>query len=103
MAEQGGFDIFLNLEKLQRLFEDLPAPSELATHDRVFGMRLVERPAGIFHVGAEKFRHQLIFHFLDARPVGVAKKETDHAVGEDPIDESIDDRSKLFFAAQALK
>jgi len=103
MAEQGGLDFFLHLEKFQGLFENLPPPVELAAHDRVIRMHLAERPAGIFHLGAEKFRRQLIFHFLDASPVGVAEEETDHAVGEDPIDESIDNLSELCLAAQALK
>ena len=103
MAEQGGFDFLLHLEKFQRLFENLPPPVELAAHDRVIRMHLAERPAGILDIGAEKFRRQLVFHFLDAGTIGVAEEETDHTVGEDPIDESIDDLSELCLAAQALK
>ncbi len=79
--------------------QNLPPSGEVAAHDRMFGMDLVKRTAVIFHLRTEKTRGELIFHFFDARFIGVAKEKTDHAIGEHAVDEGIDDGAKFYFAA----
>ncbi len=88
-----------NIESFESLFENLPAPREVAAHDGVFGVRYGERSALIDDPRAEKFGGELVFHFLDSLSVGVTKKKTDHAIGEHPLHKAIDNRSDLFLAA----
>jgi hypothetical protein len=90
MLEPSGFDGFRDAVALQSFLEYLFAAGEMSTHYRVFGVSLIERPPLVFNLGAEKCRRELIFQLLDPLFIGVAKKETDHAVGEDPIDEITD-------------
>ena len=103
MIEQCNFDLFWNSHILQGFLEDLAAPGELPPHDWVILVHLAERPARILYRRAEEFRRQLIFHLLDTRPVGVAKKEADHAIGEHTIDKAIDDLPQPRFTAEALE
>ena len=103
MVEQRELNFFGDLKMFEGLFKDLPAPREMAAHDRMIDMRFAERLAGIFDIGAEKFRGQLIFHFLEARAVGVTKEKADHTIGKHPVDEAIDDFPQLDFAAEAFE
>lgn len=93
MIEQCQLDFFGDLEMFEGLLENLPAPREMAAHDRMIDMGLAEGLTGIFNIGAKKFRGQLIFHFFEARAVGVTKEKADHKIGKHPVDEAIDDLS----------
>ena len=84
---------------LDGLLQDLPPSGEVAAHDRMLGMDLVKGTAVIFHWRTEKTGGELVFHFFNARFVGVAEEKTDHAIGEHAIDEGIDDGAKFYFAA----
>ena len=75
----------------------------MAAHDRMIRVDFAERPAGILDIGAEAFGRKLIFQFLDARAISVAKEKADHAIGKHPIDEAIDDRFSLRLAAEVLE
>ena len=85
------------------LFENLAPAGEVSAHDGMFGVYQMERAPLVLDVRAEKLRRQLEFELLDPHSVGVAKKETDHTIGEYAIDEGIDDGSDFFFPAQSLK
>ena len=103
MAEPRELNFFGDLEMLEGLFEDLPAPRKMSAHDRMIDMRLAERLAGIFDIGAEKFRDQLIFHLFEAGAVGVTKEKADHTIGKYAVDEAVDDFPQLEFAAEAFE
>ncbi|HEX9786665.1 MAG TPA: hypothetical protein VGB09_01510 [Candidatus Binatia bacterium] len=75
----------------------------MPSHDRVVRVHLVERPTSILDLGAEKTGDKLVFQFLDTATVGIAKKKSDHAIGEHPIDEGVDDRTQPALAAQFFK
>ena len=103
MVEQRELNFFGDLEMFESLFEYLSAPGEVTAHDWMIDMHFAERLAGIFDVGAEKFRGQLIFHLFQARAVGVTKEKSDHAIGKHPIDEAIDDLPQFDFTAEAVE
>lgn len=66
-------------------------------------MNSPEWPPLIGDVRAEETGGKLILQFLNPTPVGVAKEKADHTIGEDTIDERIDDASQASFAAYFLK
>jgi hypothetical protein len=103
MLEPRGFDGFGDSVALQSFLEELFAAREVSAHNRVFGVHLIERPTLVFYRRAEKFRSELVFHFFDALFVGMAKEETDHAVGEDAVDEIADNAPQADFSAQLLE
>ena len=100
MVEPRRFDRLIDPEVFQRLFENLAPAREVAAHNRMLGMDLVEGPAQVFDSRAKKGRGVLIFHFFDAAAIGVTKKKADHAIGKNAVDETIDDRAQFGFAAQ---
>jgi hypothetical protein len=81
----------------------LAPPGEVSAHDGMFGVYQMERAPLVLDIRAEKTGGQLILQFLDSLSVGIAKKETDHTIGEYAIDEGIDDGSDFFFPAQSFK
>jgi hypothetical protein len=66
-------------------------------------MDFAERAPAIFDVCAEKLGSELIFQFFDPTPISVAKKESDHAILENPIDKRVDNRAQPAFPAEAIK
>ena len=103
MTKNRGFDLRRYFIKIQRLAENLPAPGEMAAHDRMIGVRFAKRPAPILHIGAKKTGGELIFEFFDPAPVGVTKEESDHPIFEDPIDECVDNRPQARLAAKLIE
>ena len=87
------------LIKIQRLAEDLAAPSKMPAHDRMIRVHFAERPTLIFNIGPEKLCGMLIFELLDAAATGIAKEKADHAIVEDAINKRIDDRPQSALAA----
>src|SRR5262245_34867022 len=75
----------------------------MTTHDWMFCVDLVQRAALIVHVGSEEMSRQLIFQGLDTLPIRIAKEKPDHPIVEHPVNKSINDHSKLLFAADLLK
>src|SRR5581483_3053214 len=103
VAEPCRLDFLRHLVGLERFLENLPPAREVPAHDRVIPMRFAQRLAGVLHIGAEETCSELIFHFLDARAVGVAQEKADHAVLEDPVDERVDDRAQARRAAELFE
>ena len=75
----------------------------MPSHNRMIRVRFADGPAAILNIGAKEFCRELVFHFLDARPVGIPKEEPDHAIFEDAVDESIDNRPEPVFSAKFLE
>jgi hypothetical protein len=71
----------------------------MTAHDRVLGVRLVEGSPLVCHRGAKETSRELVLEFLDPRPIGVAKEETDHPIFEDPIDKCVDNFAQPWLAA----
>src|SRR6476659_9099045 len=57
---------FGDSEIVERFLQNLPPAREMAAHNRMFGVRPIERLACVFDVGAEKLRGVLILHLFDA-------------------------------------
>jgi hypothetical protein len=66
----------------------------------VLGVRLVERSPLVRHRRAEETSRELVFEFLDPRPIGIAKEKPDHAVCENAIDKCVDNFAQFRLAAQ---
>jgi hypothetical protein len=75
----------------------------MTSHDRVPGMRPVQRPSLIFYIGSQEIGRELVLHLLYAVFIGFAKEKPDHAVGKNPINECIDDFSEFKLAAKLVK
>jgi len=87
------------LIKIQRLAEDLAAPSEMPAHDRMIRVHFAKRPTLVFHIGPEELCGMLILELLDAATIGIAKEKANHAIVKDAINKRIDDRPQSALAA----
>lgn len=103
MLQPGFLDGSGDAVKFEGFLQYPTAAREMAAHDRMFGMDLVERQALILDVCAQETCAQLIFHFFDALFSCVAKEKPDHTVLKNTIDEIVDNFSQYGFAAQLLK
>jgi hypothetical protein len=81
MGQPGSLDRVIDLEVFERFFENLPPAGEVAAHNRVFGVNLVEGPTLIFNARTEERRGELIFHLFDAITIA-SRKKSDHAIGK---------------------
>lgn len=100
MGKPGFDNRCLNMKFLESLFQDLPAPCEVAAHDGMFGMSLVERSALILDPRTQKLRRMLILHFFNPLAISPCKKETDHAVGKDTVDKDVNNLAQHRFTAE---
>jgi hypothetical protein len=103
VLKPGLLDGFRHTVGFEGFLQYLAAPGEMATHDWVLGMNLLERSAAIFKVRAKKAGGQLILQLLDATFVRTPKEEADHPVLKNTVDEVVDDFSYFGFPAQLLK
>ena len=76
---------------------------KMPAHDRVICVGFAKGLAAVLDFRAEKIGGKLVFHFLDARAVGVAKEKPDHPIVENPIDERINNRPQTALAAKLVK
>jgi hypothetical protein len=91
---------FGDSELFERFFEYLPPSRKMAAHNRMFGVRPIERLACVLHVRAEKLRGVLILHLFDPSTVGIAEKKADHPIVEHSVDECVDNRPQPRFATE---
>jgi len=87
---------------LERFAQDLQPAHELPAHDGMLGVNLFQGSPLIFDIGAEETGGELKLHLLKPVLVCGTKKEADHPVVEDPIDEGIHDLAQLGLPAQSL-
>src|SRR5512144_2480632 len=92
MLEQRSLDLFRHLERLQSLFEDLPATRKMSSHNRMICVRFADGLAAVLNIGAEEFGRQLIFHFFNTPAIGIAEKKADHPIFEHSVDKCVDNR-----------
>src|SRR5215204_4202144 len=99
MIEPELLDFVGHTVSLEAFLKNLPSSRKVAAHDRELTVHLIQGSTTILDFTAEKICRQLVLHFLNASLVGAAKEKPNHAVGKDPVDESIDNCAQLRFTA----
>jgi hypothetical protein len=85
---------------VQRFFQYLEPTSELATHDRVTPVSLLDGAAGVGYGCAQMLRGKPILQLFETLLAHLGEEEANHRIREHSIDEVLDDLPKPGLSAE---